>query len=96
MSMSVTEKIDNVDYTTGYTYNNYGQVKEKQSPSGMRVGYQYFYGMLSVMRNAGNNALRWQATGIKKKATPTVSKLRQLGLSFLKLQNPFYSTFLNE
>ncbi|MDR0231527.1 MAG: FG-GAP-like repeat-containing protein [Dysgonamonadaceae bacterium] len=58
---SLTEKIDNVDYTTSYIYNPYGQVIEQQSPSGMKVSYQYNNnGMLTSMRNGENNNLLWE------------------------------------
>ena len=57
---SIAEKIDNIDYTTGYSYNAYGQITEQQSPSGMRVSYQYSNGWLTSMRNGENNALLWQ------------------------------------
>ena len=57
---SVTEKIDGADYTTSYAYNDYGQMQEQQSPSGMRVSYQYNNGLLTSMRKADNNALLWQ------------------------------------
>ena len=58
---SLTEKIDNADYTTSYSYNALGQIQEKQSPSGMRTSYQYNgNGLLTSMRNAENNTLLWQ------------------------------------
>ena len=72
---SITEKIDNIDYTTSYLYNNYGQITENQSPSGMRVGYQYNNGILTAMRNADNNALLWQANGMNALGQITGSML---------------------
>jgi len=72
---SFTEKIDSVDYSSSYIYNNYGLLTEKQSPSGMRIGYQYHYGMLNAMRNAENNALLWQANAINALGQITQSTL---------------------
>ncbi len=61
---SVTEKIDNVDYTTNYIYNASGQMIEQQSPSGMKVVYQYTDGLLTSMRNGENNSLLWQVNNV--------------------------------
>ncbi|MDR2584998.1 MAG: FG-GAP-like repeat-containing protein, partial [Prevotellaceae bacterium] len=72
---SIAEKIDGIDYTTGYTYNSYGQLTEKQSPSGMRVGYQYNNGLLTTMRNAETNTLLWQANAINALGQVTTGTL---------------------
>ena len=72
---SVTEKIDNVDYTTSYTYNAC-QMLEQKSPSGMRITYQYNnYGLLTSMRNGDNNNLLWQANAINALGQITESTL---------------------
>ena len=72
---SITEKIDNVDYTSSYIYNTNGLLQQRQSPSGMNVTYQYNYGMLTAMRNAENNALLWQANTINALGQITQSTL---------------------
>ncbi|GHU73072.1 hypothetical protein FACS189413_17050 [Bacteroidia bacterium] len=73
--LSVTENIDNTNYTTSYIYNNRGQLTEKQSPSGLRVGYQYTNGSLTSMRNAESNALLWQVDEINALGQITESTL---------------------
>ena len=73
---SVTEKIDNADYTTSYVYNSRGQMLEKQSPSGMRITYQYTgSGLLSSMRNGADNTLLWQADAVNALGQITESTL---------------------
>ncbi|MDR1682140.1 MAG: hypothetical protein LBS25_01955 [Candidatus Symbiothrix sp.] len=72
---SVTENVANSNYATSYTYNSNGQVTEKQTPSDLRVGYQYTNGMLSALRNADNNALLWQADSINALGQITRSTL---------------------
>ena len=72
---SVTEKIDNIDYATSYIYDVHGQMIEKQSPSGMRVSYQYNNGWLTSMHNEENNSLLWQANAINALGQITESML---------------------
>jgi RHS repeat-associated protein len=58
---SVTENIDNAGYTTAYNYDKHGQLQQKLTPSGFRIGYQYTNGILTAMRNVDVNSLLWQA-----------------------------------
>ena len=72
---SVTENIDSVDYTTTYSYNSYGQLQQKLTPSGFRIGYQYTNGALTFMRNVDTNSLLWQADAVNALGEITESTL---------------------
>ncbi len=72
---SITENIDNIDYTTSYIYDLYGQMLEQKSPSGMRTSYQYRNGLLVSMRNGDSNALLWQADAVNALGQITESSL---------------------
>lgn len=60
LPLSITEKLDNVDYTTSYEYDSFGRVIKEKSPSGLSIDLHYTNGCLSSIKNADNNALIWQ------------------------------------
>jgi RHS repeat-associated protein len=91
---TVTETVDNENYTTTYSYNSQGQVQEKQSPSGLRVSYHYSSGVLTSMKNVETDAYLWQANAVNALGQITESTLgnglkRILGYDTYHLPNQF-------
>ncbi|MCL2026984.1 MAG: FG-GAP-like repeat-containing protein [Bacteroidales bacterium] len=63
----VIERIDNTNYITQYTYDAYGRLQQKVSPSGFELWHQYDNnGYLIALRNGTNNnaPLLWQPNEI--------------------------------
>ena len=77
LPVQITEKIDAANYITKYTYDSYGRLLQKESPSGFKLSHVYNGdGYLTTLRDAGNgNADIWQVDAINAFGQVTQSTL---------------------
>jgi RHS repeat-associated protein len=65
LPQQITETIDGVDYTIHYLYDEYGRLKQKESPSGFILKHEYTNGYLTALLDGNNNDTDiWRLTEI--------------------------------